>query len=409
MMAVPADRSARLLTHVAHYYDEVDVHLWTAAVAPTIYLSPSWFASVESKLTPTQRYVIVEQGSATVAAALYCTASDAYHFYNPLALVASKATLEMVRPFQPEPDAERAVALAERVGPPLRAAVCTAPFGYTQPLRATASDAHRSAVMEHLLVVADEWGAPVTAFLYADAGDMSLRRMLLAEGFIEFCTAANCVLERPAAGWDAYLGTLSPSRRSAVRREMRRFRERQLTITSGDIARDLDEMSHLQALVQAKYGHGYDPDAQRTAFSAIAQHLEAYVGVDLVHKNDELVGFLLYYLDRNVLYPKMVGFDYAKLDRLDYAYFNVTYYNMIHRAGELDVARIDYGVEAYDAKMSRGCRANRLVSYVKPPEEIWDDVSALANLVSAAMERRLQCHGSEPAKRVTTEHEEGGA
>src|SRR2546421_7360467 len=175
---VPPGAASSLRVTLAHRYSGVDRGRWSAAVEPTVYLSPSWFASVEGKLAPTARYVIVEDDCGAAAGAFYSTGGNAYRFYNPLALLASSATLDLVRPFQSAAEAQQASSLTARIGPPLAAAVCTSPFGYTQPIRRTASNAQASAIRDALLAAADEWGAPVAACLYAGADNVVLRQVL---------------------------------------------------------------------------------------------------------------------------------------------------------------------------------------------------------------------------------------
>lgn len=72
----------------------------------------------------------------------------------------------------------------------------------------------------------------------------------------------------------------------------------------------------------------------------------------------------------------------------EFVYFNVGYYSMIDLAAKERVALIDYGVQAYEAKLYRGCRLQPLWCYVKVPSRHRDALEAAAAAHRQAMRAR---------------------
>jgi uncharacterized protein len=379
---------------------DVDTAVWGAAVGPSLYLTPGWFRSVEGRLASPSRYVLARAPDGRAAAgAFYRTTAATYFFFNPFELLTAPVVVDQMRRYLGVPAAARAEDLRDALRRlPREAAVSVSPFGYTHALRADADDSLRVAVIDELERAAADWGAATSAVLYAAVEDVALARALRARGWIGFLTGANCVLEPALDGVAAYLERLSSSRRSAVRKEMRKFREHGLLIEPADLSDPalVDRIAHFQADLQRRYGHPYDLEKERGTLARIAEHLHEHARLDIVRKGGELVGYVLYFVRDGVLYPKMVGYDYDAVARDDYAYFNSTYYNMIARAQQLGARRIEFGTYAYDVKLTRGCRADRLVSYLRVPEELREPVAELASLASSSMERLLDEYEQRP-------------
>jgi predicted N-acyltransferase len=379
---------------LAEEFAAVEPGLWRTSVTAGMYTAPEWYRSVEGKLASPQRYVLVEAGPTGAAASLYRTTASTYLLYNPIEFLAGEATLAEIEPHITTDELVRAHELAAtvRAGAGADGTVGASPFGATNPLRITADPAAKQRVVDLLETTADEWETPVVAWLYARPEDAALARHFRKRGYVALHAGANCVLDIDFADFEAYLRRLTAGRRSAIRKERRRFAEYGLVVESSDIPPVIDAVAELQARLQRKHGHAYDPEAQRRALEGIVEFLGDYARLSTVVKDGRVGGFCLYYVYEDAAYPKMVGFDDDLLDRRAFAYFNATYYDLIEKATAAGLKRIEYGSHAYDIKLTRGCRADRLVSYVRVPEVVRTEAAELAEIVSSAREREIERH-----------------
>lgn len=382
--------TARNLT-VAHEFADVDPRAWHAVATPGMYTAPEWYQSVEGKLAAPQRYVLVGEGPHGGAASLYRTTASTYLLYNPVGLLAGEATIAEVEPYLASEELLRARELAATVRAKAAgdATIGASPFGATNPLRITADASAKQRVVELLESTAGEWETPVVAWLYARPEDATVAHLFSERGYVALHTGANCVLDVDFGDFEGYLRQLTAGRRSAIRKERRRFTEFGLMVETSEIPPVIDAVAELQAQLQRKHGHTYDPAAQRRALEGIVEFLADYARLSTVVKDERIGGFCLYYLYEGVAYPKMVGFDEDFLDRRSFAYFNATYYDLIEKAATGHLRRIEYGSHAYDIKLTRGCRAERLVSYVRVPEAVRAEALELAAIVSAARESEI--------------------
>lgn len=232
----------------------------------------------------------------------------------------------------------------------------------------------------------------MTSFLYAPQSDEGLATELSSRGYIEVHGGANCVLHLPDGGFDGYLMSLSRSRRESVRREVSKFWRNGLRTKHGSIAKDLDVLAHLAASLDAKYGHSYDVEHEKKALSAIDAALNPWVNVKLTYKHDMPVGFVMYFLRDQVMYVKGTGYDYEHTTRDDHAYFNTLFYSLIKEAEHLTVRRIEYAQSSYKAKISRGCIAERLRSWIKFPDGFRASAEIVATRQRQHMEQSISCH-----------------
>jgi hypothetical protein len=388
-MTAESPRAGEMI--VVDEFAELDSRTWRAVAASGMYTAPEWYRSVEGKLAAPQRYVLTGEGDDGGAGSFYRTSASTYLLYNPVDLLAGDATLAEVEPYLERDKMSRARELAKAVRAKAagEATIGASPFGATNPLRVTATDSAKERVIELLDSTADEWETPVTAWLYARPADKTVARLLSERGYIPLHSGANCVLDLDFEDFEGYLRRLTAGRRSAVRKERRRFAENGLILERCEIPPVIDVVSELQAQLQRKHGHDYDPAAQRRAFEAIVEFLAEYARLFAVLKDGRIGGFCLYYLYEDVAYPKMVGFDEDFLGRGSFAYFNATYYTLIEDAAIQGLKRIEFGSHAYDIKLTRGCQAERLVSYLRVPETVQAEALELAAIVSAARESQV--------------------
>ena len=130
-------------------------------------------------------------------------------------------------------------------------------------------------------------------------------------------------------------------------------------------------------------------------YQHIAEYLGSSVRVFLAHKRGDLVGFALFYLAGKTLYCKQAGFDYSRLAD-DFCYFNVVFYDPIRYAIANGIREIRYGLEAYEAKLARGCMLQQLDGHINlhgAPIELVRECVTLQDFATHTRLARLQQAG----------------
>jgi uncharacterized protein len=360
---------------------------WATATGDrTLWSSPEWLHSAEDAFSPSRRYVVAPNGGM----AAYLVGAETYPNFDPHRLLVGADFMAETAPLRTEREEERiqelAAALPDGVLRP--AAVSTVPWGFISGLW-TADHSTRMALLDELETLAAQWDAPTAGVLYVDFEDDSLREVLQLRGYIEVLVAANCTLPVGEGGLAEYIAGLSKERRKKTRREIRQFEETGITFGSGTVSDNIDRISHLAASLQAKYGHGYDPDWQAKVLLNVERTVRPYINLAIAERpNGELVGFVVYFVKDGVIYPKMAGFDRSS-ESHEFVYFNLSFYELIRRAPALGVHDIEYGIDAYSAKVFRGCRLQPRYCYLKPPEKHSALVAELAELVTTGWQRKL--------------------
>lgn len=164
----------------------------------------------------------------------------------------------------------------------------------------------------------------------------------------------DAAVDLPPGGWDAYLATLSRSRRNGVRRDARRFAESGLRTQCRPATECSAIAGRLMAATEARYGHFADAEGLTRAFAEQAAAMGDAAEVVLALDEDgTATGFCLYYRWRDVLYVRAVGFDYDA-SRQAGEYFELMYHQPILTAYEHGCRQVHFGIEAPDAKARRG-------------------------------------------------------
>ena len=92
------------------------------------------------------------------------------------------------------------------------------------------------------------------------------------------------------------------------------------------------------------------------------------------------------YAHDGVWYCRAAGFDYDRLTRNDFCYFNAGFYAPLRYALAEGAHRIELSMESYQAKLGRGCRLRPLSLALR------SDEPGVADLLAAADRRTRQRH-----------------
>lgn len=241
--------------------------------------------------------------------------------------------------------------------------------GYTSLPRASGADADAAdRLLDAAEAAASEAGARSIAFLYVDADDSLLRESLLAADFVEFFHTHRCLLDVPWDDFDGYLAEFSSSRRVAIKRELRKVADAGVSLETVPMTEELaPRLAELELNLVRKYGGPRTAEQLEHTLRTLARCLEGRMSLSVARSDGEIYGFASLARWGNALYARHVGFDYDFQGKLP-LYFSVLFYEPVRHSIQAGVARIEYGMESLEAKLSRGCRAVPLYGYVKAAE-----------------------------------------
>ncbi|MBA0052850.1 GNAT family N-acetyltransferase [Streptomyces sp. AJS327] len=168
---------------------------------------------------------------------------------------------------------------------------------------------------------------------------------------------ADCLLEVPDGGLDAYLGTLhSAQRRTHVRREIQRYAGSGLRTEQSHLQPWITQLGPLLSNVQRKYGHDHSPGQMTDLLQRQAEHLDArsvvFLALDPADP-DRPVGFSLAYRHGSELTVRVVGFAYERL-RGAGEYAELAVHAPVRYCQEHGLTRLHLGKGSYEAKCRRG-------------------------------------------------------
>lgn len=216
------------------------------------------------------------------------------------------------------------------------------------------------------VATAHGWNSAAVFFPYVDAADTALRSVLRDAGFLEFPAPARHVFECDHPSYDDYLASLRSRRRTRLRKELRAAEESGLS--TGHTALDhstVERVAWLAHRLERKYGQVSTQEQLTEWFSEIARHTEGIV-FTAAHGDGPVVGMSMWIRQQDRLYGFHAGFDYEQSGGLP-LYSLVGYHlPMQYGCSRSDVAALEYGISADEAKLLRGTSALPQVLCVRP-------------------------------------------
>jgi hypothetical protein len=194
-----------------------------------------------------------------------------------------------------------------------------------------------------------------------------LAAVLDDNGFVRVSQPPAVTLEVPDTGWDGYLAGFSHHRRQALRIERVRFLAdvTDVSLEAEIPHRLLDDAIALLGQRFTKYGHHEPPERLRDRLNRF--HMIQPAGVIIAQRDRDLVGFAAVAIDRanGRLIPRLGA---VRAD-VPYAYFNLTFYELLIWAHRLGLHTIELGTQAYQTKLLRGgvLTSRHALIYVRDP------------------------------------------
>ncbi len=359
---------------------------WRAAAGNRFPCSPEWLTMLEANgFALARRYMLAtgpagEDDASSGVMCCYLVDEKAHVRFQPLGLLTSEETvqawLDCVTPAEGVAARE---ALARAAASPIgRAAVSVSPFCYQPGVVASTPGTARELLGELERTAAD-WDCAATAVLYVDGRDTLLRDTLTATGYVGWITGATAQLPIEWPSLEGYIQAReSRNRRKTIRYEIARFDAAGIAVGTSLLPEDTSDLARLTALHEQKHGHGYHPEFENMVLQNYRKHLGDNCFIVTAERDGRLVGFCLVLRDRDIWRPGLSGWDESLTSHNEFVYFSLGYYQLIDLAIREGVSLIDYGLEAYDAKIRRGCVLQPLWCYIKVPCQYRDAVSAAA-------------------------------
>jgi predicted N-acyltransferase len=207
-----------------------------------------------------------------------------------------------------------------------------------------------------------------SSFLSVSEYDRLLISSLEELGYQKFPHGMCSYLDIKWKSFDEYLERRHGSNQGSghsIRREIRKCEENGVKIDMvsefGELA---DTLSHLYANLIWKYykqNSLYDAAFYRRLNEFAHDKIKLFVA----RKNGEVVGFSCCFQQGETLDVHHCGFNYRALGKKDYTYFNLCYYAPIKWSIEKGIKKICYGSTLPDLKRRRGCKPERIFSFIK--------------------------------------------
>ncbi len=188
-----------------------------------------------------------------------------------------------------------------------------------------------------------------------DAGDVLLRAILRRRGYAELPGPAHLVLTVPDGGLDGYIASFRHGYRNMVRREIRKLREADVTVTVEDITPELiTSLLPLIGNLNSRYGLDANESIARAGLSILRKFFRDDARAVVARCGDRPVGFVELVMHRGNAWAHQAGFDYEFQGTLP-LYFGTIFYGLMDFASANHITRIDYSFGTEKAKISRGC------------------------------------------------------
>jgi uncharacterized protein len=231
----------------------------------------------------------------------------------------------------------------------------------------------RALIVDHLFAEAEGLaavsGEKSVVCRSVDSGDLLLRSVLRSRGYIEIPGPHHLLLAPPAGALEGYIASFSNRYRNMIRREIRKLRDADVSITVEPLTRELVSSAlPLIADLNHRYGVESDVDEARAELGMMRKMFKHDAYAVVARHDEQPVGYMDLIMYRNNAWANQAGFDYEFQGTLP-LYFGVLFYGLMDFASANDLVSIDYSFATQHAKMSRGCISRptlRLVRVLDP-------------------------------------------
>lgn len=221
-----------------------------------------------------------------------------------------------------------------------------------------------------------------SSFLFVSEFDEQLLTHLESAGYRKFFWRKSLYLDVCWQNFDDYLKSLEHKVRNRVRREIRSCRENGVTIEEVSEFRDLSgTFAELFSNLYSKYHEDAQSPFSAAFYDSLSEYATDKTKIFVAKKKGVIVGFSVSLRHGDILDVFHCGFNYDLLEKSDFVYFNLCYYEPIKWAIREGIRKMYYRMTAEDVKYRRGCKPERVYSFVKCHNRLLD--SQISNYLKA--------------------------
>ena len=216
--------------------------------------------------------------------------------------------------------------------------------------------------------LAGHLGARSASLMYLDEASVSDLAPFLGEGDAVLWSGADAEIGVRWPSFQDYLSWLPRKRRKEVRREIRKFEATGFETSAESLAECYGEVAPLAGNLKRRHGSELDDDHWIRFFERYAAQLGDISTAYVCRDGAQAVAFSLHSEWEDTVYVRACGFDYHRAGN-NAEYFNLCYYRPLQYAIDNGSSVLHLGMDAYEAKVSRGATLAALWSVVLGPAD----------------------------------------
>ena len=220
--------------------------------------------------------------------------------------------------------------------------------------------------------LAGRLGARSASLMYLDAGSVADLAPFLGDGDAVLWSGADAAIRVQWPSFEAYLSWLPRKRRKEARREMKKFGAAGFDVSAEGLKDCYEEIAPLAGNLKRRHGSDLDDAHWARSFGRYAAELDDASTAYVCREGGDAVAFSLFSEWGDTVYVRACGFDYGRAGS-NAEYFNLCYYLPLRHAIDRGASRLHLGLDAYEAKVSRGAKLDPLWSVVLGPKEPTSD------------------------------------
>lgn len=201
-------------------------------------------------------------------------------------------------------------------------------------------------------------------FQYVPKNNRVVMHVLNKFGYIEVKQGFRYYIEN--IGLEEYLKLFKSARRKSIKKEINKLKSDDFEIKE---IRNIKEIDFFVEFIKNNFEkHGFqnfDKEFAKKRIVSLYNTMNNNFNIHFLYKKNQLIGGIEFFIYKKVLYCYMIGFDYEKLEKKDFAYYILGYYHMIEYAKSLQAVQY---IQYYDGmdktKRERKLKKELLSCYV---------------------------------------------
>ena len=205
-----------------------------------------------------------------------------------------------------------------------------------------------------------------SVFPFVSEFDKPLMHRLEKDGYNKLYYITTLYVDVFWSTFEEYLQSLKTRVRQNARREMRHLQKSNIEIEEvNDLTKHSEILSNLCSNLLSKYGQENLNLFSIDFYDALNSFSQKELKVFIAKKDEVIIGFSLSLFHDGILDVVHCGFNYDLIDKTDYVYFSLVYYEPIKWAINNGAYKVYYRIKTETVKRRRGCKPEKMYAYVK--------------------------------------------